>query len=188
MNDRWARACGARHTAPRCGRFACLPFESPAERRLGIVTHSSGDRGDTIVGVAKELRRELKAPSDEIVHWRLTEEMPKALRQDRAGQPNPSAKLGDLPGMGRIRVDELESFTHQRVSQSREPADLVVTQVFHRAAKNFHEQQLDQAREQGSASRPLGPRVLGAGNGHLSEATSLTARLWRGPKERAAAS
>ncbi len=78
MNDRWGRACGTRPSAPCCGRFACLSFESPAECCLGIVTHPSRDRGDTIVGVAKELRRELKTPSDEVVHWRLAEEMPKS--------------------------------------------------------------------------------------------------------------
>src|SRR5258708_18053436 len=133
VNDRWGRSCGAGPSAPCRGRFAHLPFESPAERRFGIVTHPSGNRGDTLVGVAKELRRELKPPPDEVVHWRLAQEMAKAFRQDRAGQPDSAANLGYLPGMGRIRMNELKSLTHQRIFPSSEPADLIVTQVFHRA-------------------------------------------------------
>src|SRR2546423_13629963 len=66
---------------PRSGRLPGVSLERAVEGGLRLVADLRGDRGDSLVGIAKELGGGLQAPAREVLDRRLVQEMPEALRK-----------------------------------------------------------------------------------------------------------
>jgi hypothetical protein len=131
--------------SPSSGSDSSVALERGRERELRGVPDRDRDRRESLIAVAQTLGGESHAPVGEVRHGSNPKGLPKAPREDRAGEAGLAGQARDGPWMGRITVNGVQRGGDSSVVERLKPEGRhgglrpeVVTQ-------NVHERDVEQA-------------------------------------------
>ena len=124
------------------------------EGSLGIVANRFCHARDRIASGCEQSGRELHAPSRQILHRRLPDEMGESLRERRPRQTHRLGELIQCPIRRGIAMQEVQRLTDMSIAQAGKPARLFGAQCIDMTPDRLDEQQFAQPGKDAFATGP----------------------------------
>ena len=119
-----------------------------------------GDNGNLEARIRKSLGGDLHTPLGQILDRRTAHDLGKAIGQRRTSRSSFRSELFQRPGVRRPRVQQRQRPADQGITQSSQPAGVVVRELIHVHANDFDEHQFRKSVENTLAA---GPFIAGLG-------------------------
>src|SRR5688572_823619 len=102
------RSSGAASLPPGTGGAPGRPLEGAAEGGFGVVPNLRADARHLRAALDEEIGCDLDSPLAQVLHWRLTDQVPEPSGEIGAGGSHFASQTFEGPGMGRPGMEQAQ--------------------------------------------------------------------------------